>query len=94
MYGYQLSSGRIGPVTGDRTTRDFQHRSRAPFTCADFTGRLESAGVRISMEGRGRALDNVFAERQRRTLKQEEVYLHDDQTPREAMQELAGFLLR
>ena len=46
------------------------------------------------MEGRGRALDNVFAERQRRTLKQEEVYLHDDQTPREAMQELAGFLLR
>lgn len=44
----------------------------AQFTCADFTGRLESAGVQISMDGRGRALDNVFVERLRRTLKQEE----------------------
>jgi putative transposase len=37
------------------------------FTAAVFTGRLESAGVVVSMDGRGRALDNVFVERLWRT---------------------------
>jgi len=49
----------------------------AQFTSIDFTGRLESAGIRISMDGRGRALDNVFVERLWRTVKYEEVYLKD-----------------
>ena len=43
----------------------------AQFTSNDFTGRLEAAGIRISMDGRGRALDNVFIERLWRTVKQE-----------------------
>jgi putative transposase len=47
----------------------------APFTSIDCTGRLASAGIRISMDGRGRALDNVFVERLWRTVKYEEVYL-------------------
>src|SRR5437870_7564691 len=47
------------------------------FTSAAFTGRLEAAGVRISMDGRGRALDNVFVERLWRSVKYEEVYLKD-----------------
>ena len=63
----------------------------AQFTSVDFTGRLESAGIEISMDGRGRALDNVFVERLWRTVKDEEVYLHDDGTPREATQRLALF---
>ncbi len=46
------------------------------FTSRDFTGRLQAAGVRISMEGRGRVFDNIF-ERLWRTVKYEEVYLHD-----------------
>jgi putative transposase len=45
------------------------------FTARAFTERLEEAGVAISMDGRGRALDNVFVERLWRSLKYEEVYL-------------------
>ena len=49
------------------------------FTGRDFTGRLEAAAVAISMDGRGRALDNVFVERLWRTVKYENVYLEDYQ---------------
>ena len=45
------------------------------FTAAAWTGRLESAGVRVSMDGRGRCLDNVFVERLWRSVKYEDVYL-------------------
>lgn len=61
------------------------------FTSLDFTGRLESAGIRISMDGRGRALDHVFVERLWRSVKYEEVYLNDYETPREATQGLAAY---
>lgn len=50
------------------------------FTSQAFTGRLEQAGVRVSMDGRGRALDNVFVERLWRTVKYEDVYLKDYET--------------
>src|SRR5262245_8092534 len=66
----------------------------AQFTRLDFTGRLASAGLQMSMDGRGRALDNVFVERLWRTVKYEEVYLKDYETPREAMQGLATFFVR
>ncbi len=56
----------------------------AQFTSVDFTSRLEQKGVRISMDGRGRALDNVFVERLWRSVKWEEVYAHDYQTMQEA----------
>jgi putative transposase len=49
----------------------------AQFTSHDFTGRLAAAGLLISMDGRGRALDNVFVERRWRTVKYEEVYWKD-----------------
>ena len=47
------------------------------FTSGDFTGLLEDAKVKISMDGRGRFLDNIFIERLWRSLKYEAVYLHD-----------------
>jgi putative transposase len=47
------------------------------YTSNSFTSRLESAGVSVSMDGRGRALGNVFVERLWRSLKYEEVYLKD-----------------
>ena len=47
------------------------------FTALAFTERLEAAGVAISMDSRGRAIDNVFVERLWRSVKYEEVYLHD-----------------
>jgi putative transposase len=46
------------------------------FTSAEFTGVLKEHGVRISMDGKGRWLDNVFVERLWRSVKYEEVYLH------------------
>ena len=45
------------------------------FTAAAWTGRLEAAGVAVSMDGRGRCLDNVFVERLWRTVKYEDIYL-------------------
>ena len=47
------------------------------FTSLDFTSRLKDAGVAISMDGRGRCMDNIFIERLWRSLKYEAVYLHD-----------------
>ena len=47
------------------------------FTALAFTSRLKEADIRISMDGRGRALDNVFVERLWRTVKYEHVYLHE-----------------
>jgi len=49
----------------------------AQFTALAFTSRLETAGIRISMDGRGRALDNVFVERLWRSVKYEHVYLYE-----------------
>jgi len=49
----------------------------AQFTALEFTTCLEAAGIRISMDGRGRALDNVFVERLWRTVKYEDIYLKD-----------------
>jgi len=45
------------------------------FTATAFTGVLEAAGVRISMDGKGRCMDNIFIERLWRSLKYEDVYL-------------------
>jgi putative transposase len=47
----------------------------AQFTAAAFTGKLEAAGVAVSMDGRGRALDNVFVERPWRSVKYEDIYI-------------------
>lgn len=60
----------------------------AQFTSAEFTGRLADAKIRISMDGRGRALDNVFVERLWRTVKYEDIYpraYRDGQATREGL---------
>jgi len=54
------------------------------FTSQGFTDSLLNAGIRISMDGRGRVYDNIFVERLWRTVKYEEVYLHDYRTVSEA----------
>ena len=46
------------------------------FTSDDFTTPLRDRGIAISMDGKGRCLDNVFVERLWRSVKYEEVYLH------------------
>ena len=47
------------------------------FTSLDFTGALKDAKIKISMDGRGRCMDNIFIERLWRSLKYEAVYLHE-----------------
>ena len=54
------------------------------FTSEAFTGVLKENGIRISMDGKGRCMDNVFIERLWRSLKYEEVYLHAYDTVPEA----------
>lgn len=61
------------------------------FTAEVWTGRLESAGVAISMDGRGRCLDNVFVERLWRTVKYEDVYLHRYETVPQLRQGLGRY---
>ena len=61
------------------------------FTCEDFTSVLRDHGVAISMDGRGRWLDNVFIERLWRSVKHEEVYLKAYEGLTEARTELAAY---
>lgn len=61
------------------------------FTSQAFTGILKEQEIAISMDGRGRALDNIFVERLWRSVKYEEVYLHDYEGPPQAIQGLGRY---
>jgi putative transposase len=63
----------------------------AQFTSRAFTERLKQGEIQISMDGRGRALDNVFVERLWRSVQYEEVYLREYNTVREARQGLGRY---
>jgi len=62
----------------------FNSDQGSQFTSEGFTSRLKDAGVLISMDGKGRAFDNIMVERLWRSVKYEEVYLKDYQTVAEA----------
>jgi len=62
------------------------------FTSPKYLERLQREEIKISMDGRGRALDNIFTERLWRTIKYEEVYLHDYASPKEAYRQLANYI--
>ncbi len=64
----------------------------SPFTSAAFTGRLTSAGIRISMDGRGRWIDNVFIERLWWSLKDEDVSLKGNADGCEARTGIAAWI--
>lgn len=61
------------------------------FTSADFTRVLTDHGIKISMDGKGRWVDNVFVERLWRSVKYEHVYLHAYESVTEAREQLAGY---
>jgi len=67
----------LGRALQVATPEIFNSDQGVQFTSSEFTRRLEAARVRISWDGRGRALDNIFVERLWRTVKYEEVYLKD-----------------
>lgn len=61
------------------------------FTNGDFIKILEDKKIKVSMDGKGRAFDNIFVERLWRTVKYEEVYLHSYQTVKEARLNLESY---
>jgi len=74
--------------------RIFNTDQGAQFTTPRFTNPLLAKGIQVSMDGRGRALDNIFIERLWRTVKYEHVYLHDIRTVQEARNSLSAFFER
>jgi len=64
----------------EKTPEIFNTDQGSQFTSKEFTSELKSNGVAISMDGKGRAIDNVMIERLWRTLKYEEIYLKEYQT--------------
>jgi putative transposase len=62
------------------------------FTSPQYTKLLKAHAVQISMDGKGRAFDNIFTERLWRTIKYENIYLQDYQSPREARQGIREYL--
>lgn len=73
------------------TPEIFNSDQGVPFTSTPFTNRLKAADIRISWDGRGRALDNVFVERLWRSVKYEEVYLKDYQSVADAVNHLRAY---
>ena len=73
------------------TPEIFNSDQGSPFSSEVFTNVLKSAAIRISMDGVGRAYDNIFVERLWRSLKYEEVYLRDYQTPLEARRSIGAW---
>ena len=69
----------------------FNSDQGSQFTSYEFTQILEENGIKISMDGRGRCLDNIFTERLWRTVKYEEVYLKSYSTMEEARESLTAY---
>lgn len=69
----------------------FNSDQGSQFTSDDFTGVLLARDIQISMDGKGRALDNIFVERLWRSVKYEDIYLKNYEAPREARTGLVGY---
>jgi putative transposase len=74
------------------TPEIFNSDQGSQFTSREFIEELKKAGVKISHDGRGRALDNVRVERLWRTVKYEEVYIKDYDNVEEAIKSLSNFI--
>lgn len=73
------------------TPEIFNSDQGVQFTSSEFTSRLKEADIRISWDGRGRALDNIFVERLWRSVKYEEVYIKDYQSVSDAVRNLREY---
>jgi putative transposase len=73
------------------TPEIFNSDQGVQFTSTEFTNRLKAADIRISWDGRGRALDNIFVERLWRSVKYEEVYIKDYQSVPDAVRNLREY---
>jgi putative transposase len=73
------------------TPEIFNTDQGSQFTAEDFTAPLLAQGVRVSMDGKGRWVDNVFVERLWRSVKYEHIYLHAHESVREVKTALRGY---
>jgi putative transposase len=73
------------------TPEIFNTDQGSQFTAEDFTAPLLAKGVRVSMDGKGRWVDNVFVERLWRSVKYEHIYLHAHESVREVNIALKGY---
>lgn len=62
------------------------------FTSRRYTDILANNSIQISMDGRGRALDNIFTERLWRSVKYQEIYINDYESPRDARRGISKYL--
>ena len=88
---FVLEAMRVALATATPTICNSDQGSH--FTSTQYTDLLLKAQVQISMDGKGRALDNIFTERLWRTIKYEEVYLKDYASPREARTSLDEYFV-
>lgn len=70
----------------------FNSDQGSQFTCKEFVEKLEDQEILLSMDGRGRALDNIFVERLWRSLKYEDIYLKDYATMEEAQKGIGEYI--
>ncbi len=82
----------LDDALNDATPEIFNTDQGSQFTSADFTGRLEAKRVAISMDGKGRYLDNIFIERFWRSIKYEEIYLKSYEDIKEARSSIAAWI--
>lgn len=80
-------------AVGRSSPQIFNTDQRSQFTSVDFTSRVGSAAIQMSIDGRGRVYDNSFVERLWRSVKYEEVHLQDYQSVREARERLGDYFL-
>lgn len=101
IVGWQLSDTLETKAVTDCVKRAFVQHCKpeiincdqgSQFTSEDYTNIVKENNVKISMDGRGRALDNIIIERFWRTLKYTEVYIKDYETPKEARREIGRFI--
>lgn len=94
--GFVLSCGAaaLGKTAPEivNSDRDCDSDQGSHFTSERFTALFLSAGSQVSMDGRGRFVDNIFTERLWRTVKYEEVYLTEYATPRAAREGIGQYL--
>ena len=81
----------VNSALGEGVPEIFNSDQGSHFTSEAYIDLLKQSWTQISMDGKGRALDNIFTERLWRTVKYEEVYLKEYATPREAQQGLRRY---
>jgi len=97
---YELSSTLEKTFVMDCLKRAFRHRKPeimnsdqgSHFTNPDYLNLLQEAGVQVSMDGKGQALDNARTERFFRTLKYDLIYIHEFDSPRELRKSLKSYM--